>query len=497
MKNKKLPQYFYNPITLIGVSIASVSFGLILFLMMLDMLAKESKPYVGIIAFIILPVFLIMGLIIIAVGAFKERKRIKSGKFEERRLPVLDLNDTQKRRAVIIFSVGTIVLLMFSAFGSFKAYEYTETDEFCGTVCHTPMEPEFVAYQSSPHSRVGCVNCHIGSGADWFVKSKITGAYQFYSVLFNKYSRPIPTPIENLRPASGTCEQCHWPQNFFSAKKVEYNYFLSDENNTRSELTMLLKVGGGNSEFGNTSGIHWHMDIRNEIYYLALDRERNIIPYVKVRSLEDGKETIFRNRTIPFDEKDLDKHELRKSDCIDCHNRPAHIFNQPDKMVNEFMAEGVIDVNLPFIKSIAVGALEKPYSNKKIANDSIRILITEFYQNNYPEIYSTKKAEIEKAISYIQRIYDRNYFPSMLVSWRKYPNNIGHTYAVGCFRCHDGNMVSDEGKVVSNDCNICHTMISQTIDNVRQVSLDGLEFIHPSRKDIKQLCSDCHVKGGY
>jgi hypothetical protein len=71
------------------------------------------------------------------------------------------------------------------------------------------MEPEYTAYQFSPHAKVGCVQCHIGSGADWFVRSKISGSYQLYAVAFKKYPTPIPTPIGNLRPAQETCEQCH------------------------------------------------------------------------------------------------------------------------------------------------------------------------------------------------------------------------------------------------------------------------------------------------
>ena len=126
-----------------------------------------------------------------------------AGTFKCKNFPVLDLNDPKHRISFTIFSVGTILLLVFTAFGSFKAYEYTETVEFCGTVCHKVMEPEYTAYKNSPHSRVACVQCHIGSGTTWYVKSKITGAYQVYSVLFNKYSKPIPTPVENLTSCTG------------------------------------------------------------------------------------------------------------------------------------------------------------------------------------------------------------------------------------------------------------------------------------------------------
>ncbi len=95
------------------------------------------------------------------------------------------------------------------------------------------MEPEHTAYQNSPHARVKCVDCHVGSGAGWYVRSKLSGAYQVYAVLANVYPRPIPTPIKNLRPARETCEQCHWPSHFSGQKEVINTYFKSDEQNTR------------------------------------------------------------------------------------------------------------------------------------------------------------------------------------------------------------------------------------------------------------------------
>src|SRR5690606_23651912 len=271
---QKLPSTFYNPITLTGAAIAVISFSLILFLAMLEFIGEEHKPYVGILAFVVLPGIMICGLLLIAFGIFREHKLNKQGKRRERIFPILNLNDPKHRTAFTIFSVVTILLIVFTAFGSFKAYEYTDSDEFCGTMCHTVMEPEYTAYQSSPHAKVGCVSCHIGPGATWFVRSKLSGAYQVYSVLFNKYPKPIPTPIENLRPARETCEQCHWPSHFFSEKKEDNVYFLSDEKNSRWTLSLLLKVGGGNEETGNTAGIHWHMNIANQIVYYASDRTR-------------------------------------------------------------------------------------------------------------------------------------------------------------------------------------------------------------------------------
>jgi len=491
---KKFPDSFYNPITFAGAIISSISFGLILFLIILDISASDPSPYLGIITFIFFPAILIFGLLLVVIGIYRAHKQKQANTFKERSLPFIDLNDPKHRKSFSIFAIGSIVLLFFSAFGSFKAYEYTETVEFCGKVCHTVMEPEYTAYQNSPHSRVACVQCHIGSGAEWYVKSKITGSYQLYSVLFKKYSKPIPTPVKDLRPAQGTCEQCHWPKNFFSEKKVDFNYYLSDESNTHSNLTMLLKIGGGNSEMGTSEGIHKHMNIANEIIYYPSDESRQIIPWVKSISIETGKVEIY--KTKDFDVKKLALDSLRTMDCIDCHNRPSHIYNPPDKMVNLYLSLDRIDKSLPYIKSLAVVALDKSYTTKPVALDSINYFISDFYNLNYPALVKSKKSEIKNSIKYIQTIYSNNYFPEMGVNWKVYPNNIGHTYSSGCFRCHDGKHFSDNGKMISNDCNICHTIIEQNTDDGKNlISLKGLKFIHPINiGDSKesQSCVDCH-----
>lgn len=494
---KIFPHYVYNPITLSGAAIALLSFGLIFFLFILDFFGNEENTYMGILTYIILPSILIFGLLLIAYGIIRERKREKQGKLRSQRLPVIDLNDPKKRAMFVTFSVGSIILMLFSAFGSFKAYEYTETDEFCGTVCHAVMEPEYTAYLDSPHSRVGCVGCHIGSGTSWYVKSKFSGAYQVYSVLFNKYSRPIPTPVKELRPAEGTCEQCHAPSHFFNEKKVDYTYYISDEQNTKSTISMLIKIGGGKSELGAIEGVHWHANPDNIISYIHTDERRLEIPWVKVVS-KDGKETIFRNKDAEFDEKNFNKENLRTMDCIDCHNRPSHIYHQPDKMMNLMMANGKIDESIPFIKSISVEVLEDNYSTKQQALENIDQRINDFYNSNYPDIYKSKKENINQSIEVVKSIYSRNYFPYMNADWKHFPDNISHVYTPGCFRCHDGNHVSDDGKVISNDCNSCHKIISQTDNNGEsRVDLNGLKFKHPidlGESIEDHLCTDCHWK---
>jgi len=492
---RTFPPSFYNLVTLIGSAVAGVSLALIVFLIILEMFAAQSKPYMGILTFVILPMVLFVGIILIAFGIIREHRRERLGKPHGLHLPQIDLNNPHHRAAFTLFSVGTLVLLAFSAFGSFKAYEYTDSDQFCGEICHNVMEPEYTAYQYSPHARVGCVQCHIGSGADWFVRAKISGSYQVYAVLFNKYPKPIPTPIKNLRPAQQTCEQCHWPKHFFSEKEHVNTYYVSDEHNTKWTLNLLMKIGGGNIEAGPTSGIHWHMNIAHEVSYVALDTQRQVIPWVRSKT-PDGKETIYRNTDITISDDSLKKSLVRRMDCIDCHNRPTHIYHPPARSVNHIMSLGWIDPKLPNIKSVSVNALENPYTGRQSALDSIKLVINEYYQQNHPDIASSKKIKIDSAIAEVQKIYNRNYFPEMKVNWKNFNDNIGHLFYPGCFRCHDGKHVSDDGKVLSKDCNVCHTILAQQFEqDTLRLSLGGVDYKHPV--DVGDAwketnCSDCH-----
>jgi hypothetical protein len=489
------PPAFYNLRTLIGAAIASVSFGLVLFLTVLDLFEGEQKPYIGILTFIILPIFIILGLVLVFYGTWREHKREKQGLPHDLMLPRVDLNDPRQRNVFFWFSFCALLLLIFSAFGSFKAYEYTDSDKFCGTMCHTVMSPEYTAYEFSPHARVGCVKCHIGPGAGWFVRAKLSGAYQVYATLFNKFPKPIPTPIENLRPAQETCEQCHWPKQFFSEKMLKNTYFLSDEKSTRWTLDLLIKIGGGNIEAGPTSGIHWHMNIANELTYIATDSQRQSIPWIRSKN-PDGKVVIYQSTENSLTDDQIRTMKTRRMDCIDCHNRPTHIYHPPARSINHVMSLGWIDPSLPNVKSVSLKALEASYSTKQVGLDSIKLAIEEYYQTNYPELAKTKQDTIAKAVAEVQKIYSRNYFPEMHVSWKKFPDNIGHMYYPGCFRCHDGKHVSGDGKVLSRDCNVCHTILAQQFEKEGlRMSLTGVDYKHPV--DIgnawKEMnCSDCH-----
>jgi nitrate/TMAO reductase-like tetraheme cytochrome c subunit len=493
----RVSQALRNPISLTGAALALVSLGNIIFLFLLDVLSTTPSPYVGILAYMVAPGFLIFGLLMIAAGAWwdarKRRTQIPGETLEYWRI---DFNDPTQRGAVAFFFSFTIVFILMSVVGSYKAYEFTDSVQFCGQLCHSVMNPEFTAYQLSPHARVACVECHVGAGASWYVRSKLSGARQVFATAFNTFPRPIPTPVHNLRPAPETCEECHWPRRFYGAQLKVFTHYAEDEKNTPRQIRMLLKTGGGDPMTGAPAGIHWHMNIANEITYIATDEQRQVIPYIHVKDLQ-GRVTEYTAKDSPLSQADIAKRPKRRMDCVDCHNRPTHIYVPPDRAVDESLYAGRMDASLPFLKQQAVTVLTNAYPTTEVAMQGIATDLHKFYSEKYPDLEKNKQGEIRTAIAEVQRIYRSTTFPEMKLNWKTHPNNVGHFYFPGCFRCHDGQHVSADGRVVSKDCDICHSILEQQEGVTRLISSQGVGFKHPvDIGDLSQVtCSDCHNGG--
>jgi len=489
----KLRLLLRNPISLAGVALALVSLGNIFLFSLVGLIASRPSPYIGILAYMIAPGFLICGLLLVGVGAWRERRKQVG---ELLLYPRIDLNDPGQRSAVISFGAFVVMFVMLSGAGSYKAYEFTDSVQFCGQTCHTVMKPEFTAYQLSPHARVGCVECHVGSGATWYVKSKLSGTRQVFAAMFNTFPRPIPTPVHNLRPAQETCEACHWPKKFYGAQLKVFTHYGSDEKNTPRQIRMLIKTGGGDPATGAPSGIHWHMNISNEIDYVAADERRQLISYIHVKDMQ-GQVTEYYAQDSTLTKDQIAKAPRHRMDCVDCHNRPTHIYIPPDQAVDQALLAHRLDVSLPYIKQQAVAALTGKYDTTEAAVQAIAHDIDGYYESKYAEVAKNKQLEIRNAIDEIQQIFRRTTFPEMKLNWETHPNNLGHFYFNGCFRCHDGQHVSTAGKVLSKDCSICHTLMGQEEGGVSMASVPNITFQHPvDLGDLTQVnCSDCHTGG--
>jgi hypothetical protein len=238
------------------------------------------------------------------------------------------------------------------------------------------------------------------------------------------------------------------------------------------------------------------MNIANEITYVAVDSQRQVIPWVRIRNRQTGQEEEYTSTELPAPMEQLQQLQKNTMDCIDCHNRPSHIYRPPVRIVDQSMALGRISTELPAVRSAAIQALTTVYTTKQAAMDSIAIQMKEYFQKNYPEAARNKGNLIDAAIDELRLQYGNNFFPYMRSDWRSYPNNIGHMTDIGCFRCHDGKHVSPSGKVITKDCNSCHTILYQGSEpSPSTLSVGGLPFQHP--EDIgdawnEMNCSDCH-----
>jgi hypothetical protein len=491
----RAPGLFRNYISFAGAAIAAAGLVSIVLMLLLELTGSEShNPYLGIFTYIIFPSVLGFGLLLVPVGMLWERRRRrKLSPAEIAAFPVLDLNNPRRRRNFLVFLGVMFVFLFMSAFGSYRAFEHTESVQFCGQTCHTVMKPEFVAYQASPHARVRCVECHAGPGAGWYVRSKLSGAYQLYSVAFDKYPRPIKTPVHNLRPAPETCEQCYWPEKFFGAQMKIFNRYAYDEHSTLRQTRLLINVGGGSPSAGTAAGIHWHMNIANKISYVAADPQRQVIPYVRLEDRQGNVTEFYAREGKQLTPAQAAAAPKRQMDCVDCHNRPAHIYVPPDAAVDTALAARKLDVTLPFIKREAVAALSGSYTTTDEAVARIGTSLDNFYRTNYPDVYAKQGTAVQTAVGETQRIYQTYFFPEMKTDYRTHPNNIGHYYSSGCFRCHDGEHASNTGRVIRNDCNVCHTVLDQIEQGATVVEGTGA-FRHPiALGKLSQLnCATCH-----
>lgn len=477
--------HFNNWISALGAVLSIGALFSFALLVWMDFSSGDKNPYLGIFTYIVAPAFLIAGLVTVFFGAWAQRRwAIKHAAAPDRWR--LDFSNTAQRRLLLLFGAGGLVFLLLSAFGSYQTYHYAESTQFCGQVCHQAMNPEFSTYQRGAHARVDCVQCHIGSGATAFVKAKINGTHQLIAYTLDNYNRPIATPVKNLRPARETCEKCHWPDKFHGNIDLTFDHFLSDKKNTAVSVRMLLHVNSGRAG-SPLAGIHWHVNTDTTVEYYAADEKRQDVVWMRVTNKKDGTARIYRNEEFKGEPPAA---LIREMDCIDCHNRPAHIFPTANDAVEKSLALGTLTTKLPNIKRSAVQAMvQKEITNSADAPAKIADFLRAKYKDD-PELPAT--------ITEVQRIYAASIFPERKADWRVYPNNIGHKDWPGCFRCHDDKHKTATGETVrASDCTSCHTIIAQgKVADLATISPTGMEFKHPGGEyDAELKCADCHNGG--
>lgn len=486
--NDRPRSHFNNWISAIGAVIAVGALFSFAFLVWMDFTQGDSNPYLGIFTYLVAPGFLITGLILIFFGAWAQRRwAIKHAATMPDRWR-LNFRDAKSRRRLIAFGCGAVGFLLLSAFGSYQTFHYAESTMFCGQVCHEAMNPEFVTYQRGAHARVDCVHCHVGSGAEHFVRAKLSGTRQLIGYVLDNYARPIPTPVHNLRPAKETCEKCHWPDKYIGNVEMTYDHYLSDRRNTPYSVRMLLHVDKKQAG-GPLGGIHWHISDTEKVEYYATDPQRQNIPWTRVTNLKDGTSRVFRVESFKG-EPPPDK--IRVMDCIDCHNRPSHVFPTANDAVEQAMIAGTLSTKLPNIKRVAVQAM----TQEGITTAGAPEKIATFIKSKYTD--AALAADVNGAVAEVNKIFSTTIFPERKADWRVYPNNIGHKDWQGCFRCHTEKHKTEKGeKMRATDCAACHTILAQGKgEELSLLSAKGLEFKHPDVElDPELTCADCHTGG--
>ena len=461
------PALFFgnNPISLAGGAITTASGVTMIGYWLVELFGKFSdNPYLGIIFFLLLPAVFVGGLLLIPVGVLVRRRKLQKAGEIPAEFPKIDLNDKMFRHGLDIVLVTTIANLLLVAMASYRGAAYMDSPQFCGQSCHV-MHPEYTAYKISAHSHVDCVACHIGSGAQAYFSAKVNGTKQLIEVSLHPmahfapryvpdYPTPIPSPVQNLRPARYICEGCHTPARFVGEKLLVKSTFADDEKNTETQTVLVLHLGGQDS-LSHLTGIHGvHL---GHIEYVATDPTRTTIPWVQKRNA-DGSVTEFASSTAG---KGVPQGERRVMDCIDCHNRAAHTFVTAEDALNRAMAEGAVSPDLPWVHKESLELLKTSYSTEAEARTKIPQQLQDFYRSQHPEVLPAKAALVKSAGEELVTLYSQNVFPAMKVTWGTHPNHIGHMSYPGCFRCHDGDHAAKDGTSITQDCSACHNLLVQ------------------------------------
>jgi len=452
-------------LSLLGVGLAATALISWLFVLPVHLRGHVDNPYIGIVVFLIIPVVLVAGLAMIPAGVFLARRRARRRLTEhvvDRRVAV--------RRLLGFLGGVTLVNVVVGTQATYRAVEHMETVQFCGQTCHV-MTPEFRSHAVSPHAKVLCVDCHVGEGARGWLESKVAGTRQLVEVTTNSFPRPIPSAMETNRlvPARETCETCHWPQKFVSARVKLITKFAEDEANTPSQTVLTMMVGGS-----LMPGIHSaHFGSGVEIRYAAADGKRQKIPWVEYRNTKTGETRSYRAEGVAAGgESGLPHYAMQ---CVDCHNRPTHTFELPDRAVDKAMATGLLPTTLPFLKKKGVELLKAAYASNDEADRRIPTELEAYYRQTYPKVASERGGDVAAAAKALVRIYDTNVFPDLGVGWGTYPNNLGHEAFPGCFRCHDEAHKTAEGKTITQDCAVCHEAVAVDESSPEVLKTLGIE----------------------
>jgi len=442
-----------HPLAIAGAVITTVTAAVFLALAIAVFMGMFENPYAGLVVFIALPAVFVFGLLLIPAGMWLQHRKLRLHPEAAQDWPVLDFRVLKVRRTALIVAALTVVNLMIMLLAGYGTLHSMETPGFCGQTCHLPMHPQYTAWQAGTHSRVACVNCHIGEGAAALVHYKLGGVRMMFHAMTGRIPKPIPS-VADLRPAIEICGNCHAPERGRTDRIRIIREFADDETNSETTTVLQMHLGGPGQPTAEGRAIHWHADPGVDISYIATDPDRQTIPFVKVTDAAGKVREFVTEGTTPAQ---LAQGEQRRMDCVDCHNSVGHrIAPTAEGAVDQAIAAGTINRMLPFVRREGVRLLKADYSDQDAGLKAIDEGMRTFYA---PRGSGIDASTLAQAIESLRAVYRSNVFPSMKLTWGVYPDNLGHTTSAGCFRCHDDGHKAKDGSTISGDCEYCHKQI--------------------------------------
>jgi hypothetical protein len=411
-----------------------------------------------------------------------------------------------KRHGVIgaatLFVLGGLALAVMAA-GGIVAWEYSNSNQFCATMCHSVHPEETRAHGTGVHARVNCVECHMGRLSTLHMMAlKPTHAKELWGMIVG-YERPLTS--STLRPSRDHCEGCHWPAVEHHDSITIKKRFGTDAKSSETTYRLVLHTGMGTIRDSTAKGIHWH--IQNEVNFIATDPQRRDIPWVQVKGA-DGKVSTYVDPTAKLSEAELKKFEPRRMECYDCHNAVGHPFRNPADLVDEAIAAGKIDRSLPNAKARAVALIEetsKLTGPHKEMGARIEKLIADAAPKG--EMKPEMQAKEKQFQAVMKQILVDSTFSHEGLSWQSFPNHAGHKDFPGCFRCHDGKHLNEKGEAIRLQCTLCHNLPQVereggkgTVPSTVSAGLtpppshEEPNFMHEHRTKLDDTCTMCHGK---
>jgi hypothetical protein len=396
--------------------------------------------------------------------------------------------------------VAGIALAVLGA-GGIVAWEYSNSNAFCTDNCHAVHPEEPRAYAVHSHARVQCVECHMGRLPTLQLMTLKAAHYHELLGMVTGYKRPLAATT--LRPARDSCEGCHWPDIVHYDSVRTRIHYDTDAKSTETRTRLIVHTGGGEAREKATRGIHWHIAMNVE--YASTDEQKRTIPWVRVTD-KDGKATTYVDSTSKVGRAEMDQAPKRRMDCIDCHNAAGHAFRNPAIRVDEAIVAGLIDRSIPGVKARALAIIDKAAPLHGPLDQQIpqfQKIIAEAAPKGAqkPEM---KVAE-DKFATQMLEILKLSEFEAKELTWKSFPNHVGHQDSPGCFRCHDGKHFNEKGQAIRLQCTLCHDL-PQVVreDGARSVASTvsaGLtppdthnepNWMHDHRGKVDTSCAMCH-----